>query len=149
MYKKVIYYLTGFNPRFLPSLIINWYASSKSFLMRPSNIASLISALISAGLTHSNRFQFLGYKESNGEMIGPYGLGASLFSLFLPLSLGLAFGLVFALALAAAFTLVLGRVLILALSAAGRVLRFVPALALFVVVVSPAASSSSTSASSM
>lgn len=40
-------------------------------------------------------FQFLGYKDSNGTLIGPYGLGASLFSLFLPLSLGLALGLYF------------------------------------------------------
>ncbi|MGV8169314.1 MAG: hypothetical protein ACP5N3_04630, partial [Candidatus Nanoarchaeia archaeon] len=33
--------------------------------------------------------------QPTGEMIGPYGLGASLLSLFIPLSLGLGFGLYF------------------------------------------------------
>lgn len=44
----------------------------------------------------SSTFQFLGYKNSEapgGGLIGPYGLGAAIFSLFLPLSLGLGIGL--------------------------------------------------------
>ncbi len=40
-------------------------------------------------------FDLLGYKESSitGELIGPFGLGASLLSLFFPLSLALSIGL--------------------------------------------------------
>ncbi|RMF05118.1 hypothetical protein D6764_05525 [Candidatus Woesearchaeota archaeon] len=42
-------------------------------------------------------FKFLGYKESlkTGEEVGPFGLGASIISLFFPLGLGLGFGLWF------------------------------------------------------
>lgn len=42
------------------------------------------------------KFKFLGYKDPDGDgedYIGPYGLGASIFSLFFPLALGLAMGL--------------------------------------------------------
>jgi hypothetical protein len=43
------------------------------------------------------KFYFIGYKESTalgreGEMIGPFGLGAALLSIFMPLSIGLAVG---------------------------------------------------------
>ena len=41
------------------------------------------------------KFEFLGYKESNsqgvaGRIIGPYGLGAAVLSLFFPLGIGFA-----------------------------------------------------------
>jgi hypothetical protein len=42
-------------------------------------------------------FQFLGYKQAGNteNWIGPYGLGAAIFSLFLPLALGLSLGIYF------------------------------------------------------
>ncbi|MGM5484296.1 MAG: hypothetical protein ACQEP1_00285 [Nanobdellota archaeon] len=44
-------------------------------------------------------FQFLGYKKpssgNSDEYIGPYGLGAAIFSLFLPLTIGVSLGLYF------------------------------------------------------
>ncbi|MFT4304683.1 MAG: hypothetical protein ACMXX8_01195, partial [Candidatus Woesearchaeota archaeon] len=45
----------------------------------------------------SSQHYFLGYKkmDGTGDLIGPYGLGAAVFSLFFPLGLGLGIGLYF------------------------------------------------------
>jgi hypothetical protein len=46
--------------------------------------------------TLGDNFELLGYRTSNidtSKIIGPYGIGASVLSLFIPLSLGLGFGL--------------------------------------------------------
>ncbi len=43
-------------------------------------------------------FQFLGYRESikqAGELIGPYGIGAAIFSFFFPIAFGIGFGVYF------------------------------------------------------
>ncbi len=45
--------------------------------------------------TCKQKFCFLEYRNVKGSEIGPYGLGASLASLFVPLGIGLAFGLYF------------------------------------------------------
>ena len=39
------------------------------------------------------KFYFLGYREDNGKYIGPFGLGAAIISLFIPLAFGLSMGL--------------------------------------------------------
>jgi hypothetical protein len=38
------------------------------------------------------KFYFLGYREDNGNYIGPFGLGAAVISLFIPLAFGLSMG---------------------------------------------------------
>jgi hypothetical protein len=38
-------------------------------------------------------FNFLQYREIKGEMVGPFGIGAAMLSLFIPLGLGLSIGL--------------------------------------------------------
>ena len=45
----------------------------------------------------SMKFTLLGYKcnDKTGEIVGPFGLGAAILSLFLPLAFGVAFGLYF------------------------------------------------------
>jgi hypothetical protein len=43
------------------------------------------------------KFTFLGYKcnKTTGELVGPFGLGAAILSMFIPLAFGLSFGLYF------------------------------------------------------
>jgi hypothetical protein len=41
------------------------------------------------------KFYLLGYREDKGKYVGPFGLGSSILSLFIPLSLGIALGMYF------------------------------------------------------
>lgn len=43
--------------------------------------------------TKEGQFYLLGYREDKGVFVGPFGLGAAILSLFIPLSFGLSFGI--------------------------------------------------------
>jgi len=73
-----------------------WIAIVLGGLLLVLGISPLILHASGAGdmSLMNGQFRLLDYKESStGELIGPYGLGASILSLFIPLSVGLGIGM--------------------------------------------------------
>lgn len=61
-------------------------------------VSSHESLLAEKEFLKGSGFKFLGYRESitqAGELVGPYGIGAAIFSFFFPLAFGFGFGLYF------------------------------------------------------
>ena len=92
-YKNVIMKVAGAELTIPPLLI----ASVVGFAMLAIALSPLIIHFINPGYDISVAgFELLGYKESmkvEDLVIGPFGLGASLLSLFFPISLAMGFGL--------------------------------------------------------
>jgi hypothetical protein len=84
-----ILFLIGISPLLIHAVAPEWdyvvISSGTSF-----DFSSIYTVEDSSKILHS----FLGYRENNnGRMIGPFGLGATLFSLFIPLAFAYAIGM--------------------------------------------------------
>ncbi len=91
-------YTLSINPIFFSLIIIGaclFLAFAPLFF---GAVADTQSLLAEKELIKGTGFKFLGYRESitnPGELIGPYGIGAAVFSFFFPLAFGLGFGIYF------------------------------------------------------
>ncbi|MEK6917120.1 MAG: hypothetical protein AABW92_05245 [Nanoarchaeota archaeon] len=89
----IIFILIGISP-----LIIHYSTTSNGeFFDIIVNEKWQFTKTIDADAVKTAKFSFLGYKENKEgtKIVGPYGLGATLISIFIPLGLALAFGFYF------------------------------------------------------
>ena len=89
----VIIGILGLLLTFMPLIM---HASTDQDIVITKNVRGnkVVTALSIHAENYKNAiYQFLGYHETEaGQLIGPYGLGAAIFSLFLPLTIGLSIG---------------------------------------------------------
>lgn len=82
-----ILFIIGISPLIVHALAPGWD------LVIVDNSGENSITLIDNYKVANGKFYFLGYREDGGKYVGPFGLGAGIISLFIPLAFGLSLGM--------------------------------------------------------